>query len=66
MFNSQSGDDVLSLLNDYAEKTKTDDKQEILKAENLLDTELPKNLNTEKDVFDWLWTKWEIQKKQSD
>lgn len=63
LFNSESGDDVLSLLNNYAEKKKPDDKQELLKAENLLKTELPKNLNTEEDVFDWLWTKMGNPKK---
>ncbi|MFP8487513.1 hypothetical protein ACKGJO_00295 [Gracilimonas sp. Q87] len=63
LFNSESGDDVLSLLNKYAEKKESDDKQEVLKAEDLISSDLPKDLNTEKDVFDWLWTKMGNTKK---
>lgn len=62
-FDSQSGEDVLSLLNDYAAKKETEDKQAVLNAEDLIRKELPKDLNTEEDVLDWLWTKMGNTKK---
>lgn len=57
MFESESGEDVLSLLNKYAEQKESTKKEDLLEAETLLREQLPKDLNTEEDVFDWLWSK---------
>ncbi|MDR9419562.1 hypothetical protein [Gracilimonas sp.] len=56
-FDSQNGQDVLSLLNDYAEKNDLDRKEDVLEAEDLIRNDLPKDLNTDEDVMDWLWSK---------
>lgn len=56
IFDSNKGEDVLSLLNDYAEKGKITDKKKVLDAEAMLQEKLPKDLNTKEDVMDWLWS----------
>ena len=55
-FDRERGDDVLHLLNNYAEKSEIDSKDDLSEVEDLLRQDLPKNLNTEDDVMDWLWT----------
>lgn len=56
IFDNQKGEDVLNLLNDYAEKRNITDKKEILDAEAMLHEKLPKNLHTKENVMDWLWS----------
>ena len=57
VFNKNQGEDVLDLLNDYAEEKDIKDKNDILEAEGMLRNNLPKDLNTKNDVMDWLWSK---------
>lgn len=55
-FDRERGDHVLNLLNDYAEKSNMEDKEDLKEVENLLRQDLPKDLNTQNDVMDWLWS----------
>lgn len=55
-FDRERGDDVLHVVNDYAEKSKMENKDDLAEVENLLRQELPKDLNTHSDVLDWLWS----------
>jgi len=56
LFDRERGDDVLNVLNNYAEKSGLENKDDLSEIENLLRQDLPKNLNTEDDVLDWLWS----------
>lgn len=55
-FNPERGEDVLNVLNNYAEKRDIENKDEISEAETLIREKLPKDLNTEDNVMDWLWS----------
>jgi hypothetical protein len=55
-FDRERGDDVLNVLNDYAEKSEIEHKDDLEDVENLLRQELPKDLDTHNDVLDWLWS----------
>lgn len=57
VFNNNQGEDVLNMLNDYAEEHDITNKSDVLKAEDLLRNNLPKDLHTETDIMDWLWSK---------
>lgn len=55
VFDRRSGEEVLSILNNYSEKRGISDKEELLKAEPLIREKLPKDIRTEDDVMNWLW-----------
>ncbi len=55
-FNPERGEDVLNVLNNYAEKREIESKDDITDAETLIREKLPKDLNTEENVLDWLWS----------
>ncbi len=65
VFDTEKGDDVLNLLNDYAEKRSITDKEKILDAEAMLHEKLPKDLNTKDEIMDWLWTALGHDKKMA-
>jgi hypothetical protein len=56
VFNKNQGKDVLNMLNNYAEEHNITDKNDVLDAEGMLRDNLPKDLNTETNIIDWLWS----------
>lgn len=62
-FDRERGDDVLHLLNNYAEKSNMENKDNLSEIETLLRQDLPKNLDTEEDVLDWLWSALGYEKR---
>lgn len=56
-FDRNNGDNVLSLINNYAERRgyTAEQKDEALRAEPVIREQLPKDLRTEDDAMNWLW-----------
>lgn len=54
VFDRRSGDDVLSLLNDYAESHGITDKNEAISTEFIIRERLPKDVHTKEDAIEWL------------
>ncbi|MEX0719869.1 MAG: hypothetical protein WD059_04315 [Balneolaceae bacterium] len=56
VFDPRSGDDVLDLINDYAEKNEIRDKEEVLRAEPMIRKKLPKDIENRENAMHWLWS----------
>lgn len=54
VFKSNHGDDVLSLINEYADKHQIESKKEAIKLEKRIKEEMEQKEMTRSEVMDWL------------